>query len=88
MYNNTLTEKALSVILVIYQMGQGVPTYLFQGHDIIDAIGAGFVEDLNDSLHLTDNGQTVMKELFEFKEIRSFKTETSEMVRKLIGVSH
>ena len=83
---NIVTEKALSTMVVVYQMGQGVPTYLFQGHDIIDAIANGFVEEQNQALYLTEHGQTAVRELIELGEIQSYPTELSKNLKS--GMEH
>lgn len=79
---NIVTEKALSTMIIVYEMGQGVPSYLFRGHDIIDAIANGFVEEQNQALYLTDHGQTVVKELIELGEIQSYPIELSKNINK------
>lgn len=81
---NKLTEKALAAIIVVYEIGDGVPAYMFGEHDIIDAIAGGFLKQDNDSLYLTKNGLVVLAELAEYKEVRSFETELSTETKKVI----
>jgi len=79
---NVLTEQALAIIMVLSQMGQGVPTYLFNGYDIIDSISGGFVVEKDKALYLTDKGIEVMSEIEQYGEVKSFNTKLSKDVRK------
>lgn len=81
--SNKLTEKALATIIVIAEMGDGIPTYLFGQHDFIDAMAAGFVENRDESLYLTPAGKKLLDEIATTGEV-TIETELSTDVKKVL----
>ena len=85
MRTGILTETALATIIVIEKMGQGVPTYLFEGYDIIDAIAEGFVEEIDNGLFLTNKAKVALRDLQLYKNVTSFRTSLSKKLHRATG---
>ena len=57
-----LTEQVLAVLIVIYKVGNGTPTFMFEGFDTIDAISEGYIEELDGKYWVTKKGEFTLKE--------------------------
>jgi hypothetical protein len=58
-----MTPKIAAPIIVVAQLGSGIPLYMFAGQDIIDAIAEGYLSVSNDKVWLTEKGQTTAHDL-------------------------
>lgn len=78
-----LTEKALATVIVIREMGGEVPTYMFQGHDCMDAIVSGLIKEVNECYLLTEAGTKLLNDLDEDREI-DYEYELSTETKKVL----
>lgn len=62
---NTLDPQTMACLVVLYQIGNGTPIYLFEGIDIQDAVSNGYLTVKNNTVWMTTQGENTLKEFMD-----------------------
>lgn len=66
MYN--LDKNVIAPVLVVYELGEGIPMYMFEGLDIMQSVIEGYLTIDNQKVYLTTKSINFIKEVLSVKE--------------------